>query len=291
MMAVLNSAELREKVQGAGIKYLPSGQIFFQNFPYKVELSPKFKGLGSQRRRGCQIDINNPERARAALNDFNQKMEKIISNVEHLREIQNYVDRLPQVEYKRRTGGQNNLFYFRDASLVLTLVERYTDVINSVTGPINDNHEVTMDERNILMREKLYYDRYRYMIEFPFSEDFVKTARSILEHLAEAKDKSWRANRLETCVRHFDLHAAQGTTSPRSSSQKKTLNRPRPLGSPMTSMTRNSLINSPYKRCSYSAPDKIQLYLEDGNDYVYIKLMAAEYVLNNHEVVLFDELT
>src|SRR6056297_3242854 len=104
MMAVLNSAELREKVQGAGIKYLPSGQIFFQNFPYKVELSPKFKGLGSQRRRGCQIDISNPERARAALNDFNQKMEKIISNVEHRREIQNYVGRLPQVEYKRRTG-------------------------------------------------------------------------------------------------------------------------------------------------------------------------------------------
>lgn len=253
-MAKLSSSELKDFVKSAGIKYIPADQIFYRDFPYKVELSPKFKGLGGvSGKRGCQIDIADPVKGRARLVEFTEKMHKIFSNVEYRQEIQEFVKQLPATEYKTRMGGENNLFYFRDAQPVITLIDRYKTVINSVTGPLNTGHENTFDEGNIIMRDKLYFSCYRYMIEFPFREDFVETAELILEHL-NSSDSKWRANRLKTVINFYDNY----------------MNLPPWFSSPN---------------------DKIQLYLEDGNDYVYIKLLAAEYVLKNHKVVLFDELS
>lgn len=263
-MAKLTSDELRTQILAAGVQYLPAEQIFYKHYPYKVELSPKFKGLGGvSGKRGCQIDIADPIKGRQKLAEFNEMMDKIFCNVEYRAEIRNFVERLPRVEYKTRMGGENNLFYFRDADLVMLLVDRYRDVINSVTGPLNSEHQEVMDERNIVMRDKLYYDRYRYVLEFKFCEEFVPTAAAIIDYLADLEEKSWRAHRLQTCVRFFEFHAAATSTR----------------------LTRNVQAPKPW------SPDKVQLYLVDGNDYVYIKLLAAEFVTSNHEVVLFDELT
>lgn len=260
-MAKLSSDKLREQVLAAGVKYLPADQVFYTHYPYKVELSPKFKGLGGvSGKRGCQIDISDPAKGRQKLAEFNELMNKIFSNVEYRKEIREFVERLPKVEYKTRMGGENNLFYFRDPEIVLILVERYRDIINAITGPLNSEHQEVMDERNILMREKLYYDRYRYVLEFKFCEEFVLTAKQILDVLHGMAEKSWRAHRLETCIKFYEFHAKQTRLT-------------RALTAPQWS------------------PDKIQLYLTDGNDYIYIKLLSAEFVTSNHELMLFSELT
>lgn len=276
-MKKLNSVELKNQVNSAGIKYIPAEQVFYNKFPYKVELSPRFKGLGGvSGRRSCQIDISDPIKGRQKLSEFNKTMEKIFSNVEYRQEIRDFVDRLPNAEFKTRMGGENSLFYFRDPEIVMILVDRYREVINSVTGPISDNHQETMDDRNIVMREKLYYGRYRYMLEFPFTEDFVPTARVLLDYLRNLNQKSWRASKLELCINHYDYHDSSFTRT-----RAKRIPA-RKLGSPMT----RPGIHMPFRRM-----EKIHLYLEDGNDYIYIKMLASEYTLHNHEVVLFDELT
>lgn len=277
-MVKLTSDELRERVIAAGMKYLPADQIFYKHYPYKVELSPKFKGLGGvSGKRGCQIDISDPVKARQKLAEFNEKMDRTLCNVEYRLEIKQFVERLPRAEFKTRMGGENNLFYFRDPELVMILVERYRDVINSVTGPINSEHQDVLDERNIVMREKLYYDRYRYVLEYKFCEEFVNTARQIIDYLKDLDAKSWRAHRLETCVRFFEIHSAKTTVARQHPSR---------IGTPMI----NSILHGQFTSRSW-APEKIQLYLADGNDYVYIKLLSAEHVVANHEVMLFDELT
>lgn len=249
----------------AGINYVPADQVFYSRFPYKIELSPKFKGLGGvSGKRGCQIDIIDPVRARAKLAEFNEKMEKIISNVEYREEIKSFVDRLPNIEYKTRMGGENNLFYFRDPELVLVVVEKFRDVITGVTGPINEEHKDVIDQRNILMRDKLYYNKFRYVLEFARCDDFVEhTAPRLMEVLDKLDPETWRAAKLRSAIGFYNIHG--------------TLDKGNPFG------TRQIPINFPHRA--------IMIYLSDPQDYVYLKLIAGEHVVSNHEVVLFDELT
>src|SRR6056297_558937 len=287
-MTKLSSANLCERVKAAGIRYLSADQVFYKIYPYKVELSPRFKGMGGVTgKRGCQIDISDPIRARQKLAEFNAMMDKVISNVEYRFSIREFVDRLPEVEYKSRMGGENNLFYLRDPEIVMILIDRYGDVINSVTGPVSEDHQEIIDDRNIVMREKLYYDQYRYVLEFPFCEDFVPAATMILDYLNDFGRDRWRASRLDLCVKHFQHHAANGNASPISITPRTFAGR---------HVRRKPVVigGTGYQTTQWRPPPqqrKIHLYLSDPNDYIYIKMMAAEHVLSNHEVVLFDELT
>jgi hypothetical protein len=288
-MARLNSAELRERVVSAGVAYLPAEQVFYSNFPYKVELSPKFKGLGGvSGKRGCQIDVSDPVKARVKLDEFVDKMNKIFLNVECRNEIKEFVERLPRVEYKSRMGGENNLFYFRDPDFVMLLVEKYGDLINNVTGPISSEHEDVISESNIIMRDHLYYGRFRYLLEFNYNQDFAdRTAIQLKEYLAGLDPQTWRAHRLDSCINYYRHQFNR--TSPITNGQPTVIMQRAPAG--RTRRTKNYPILSAAMPRSQAAPHRrIQIYLTDGNDYIYIKLLAAEHVMSNHEIVLFSEL-
>jgi hypothetical protein len=255
-MTKLSSSELKDYICEAGIRYLPAEQIFYKSFPYKVELRPKHtgKGIGGvSGKRGCMIDVAKPEKARAELEAFNVRMELIISNVEYRQEIRDFVARLPKVEYKTRMGGDNNLFYFRDPDLVKVLVDRYKDAINTVTGPINAAHEDTIDKHNVLLRDKLYYNTFRYYIEFYGNKEFVNTlADGLVDVLDDMPADTWRQHHLKPIMSYH---------------------------------------NTAHIRPHRSLPPRLViLYLSDPQDYVYLKLMLAEYVKSNHELVLFDDL-
>jgi hypothetical protein len=235
---------------------LPSEQIFYKEFAYKVELSPKFKGLSTQRKVGCQIDIGIPEKGRAKLAEFNEKIEKLIQNVEFRHEMIAYVERLPNVKYKRRLGGENSLFYFADPQLVLLLCERYHAVINSVTGPINAEHEdVHAGSQNVITRKGLYYNKFRYCIRFNPTEEFSTKGIDRVEEVLTAIDaNTWRTNSFDSVRRFWKRRSLRLTNF-------------------------------------YTRPLSAAVYLTNPNDYVYLKLVAGEYVHENHEIVLFDELT
>lgn len=273
----LSSADLRLQIFALGVEYLPADQIYYKNFPYKVELSPKFKGLGGvSGKKSCQIDIGNPVKARRELAKFNERMEKIISNVEYREEIREFVALLPDIEYETRMGGENNLFYFREPSTVLTVVERYKHVINSVTGPINTEHETAINERSVVMRDQLYYGRFRYMIQFDKSKAFVENVASrLIETLDDMDPTTWRAHKLQSIINYIGLIGLKV-------GQKKSA---RTLGVPMSShKTRlTNPLNFP--------PRSVIVYLTDPQDYVYIKMMTSEYIVESHEVKLFSELT
>jgi hypothetical protein len=269
-MTKSSSADLREQVTAAGIPYLPADQVFYRDFPYKVELSPKFKGIGGvSGKRGCQIDVSDTVKGRQKLAEFNELMNKIFSNVEYRKEIREYVERLPKAEYKTRMGGENNLFYFRDPHLVIALVEKYHEVINSVTGPLSNQHIGVMEEVNVVMRDRLYFNRFRYMIEFERTDNFVQnSANQILDYLKSLDRDTWRDHKLLSIIRFHELHGSvQG---------KKAIGIRQPI------ITNGQPYSFP--------PRSVMIYLTDPNDYVYIKLMAGEYIKKNHEVVLFGEL-
>tara|TARA_R110000851_G_scaffold252842_1_gene405303 strand:- start:270 stop:1040 length:771 start_codon:yes stop_codon:yes gene_type:complete len=255
-MTKLSSGDLKDYVFKAGIQYLPALKTFYKNFLYKVELRPKHtgKGIGGvSGKRSCIIDIANPEKARTELLAFNNRMELIISNVEYRQEICDFVARLPSVEYKTRMGGNNHLFYFNDPEHVKVLVDRYKEVVSSVTGPINTGHEECINKNNILPREKLYYGRFRYCLEIESSKEFaINVGAELTAVLDSMPPGTWRAHQLKRTMAYY----TQTTRWPASR--------------PSTSVI---------------------IYISDPEDFVYIKLVTAEYVKSNHELVLVDELT
>ena len=284
-MAKLSSSELYERVVSAGIKYVPAEQVFYTSFPYKVELHPKHRGKGIggvSGKRSCQIDIANPDKARAELAAFNDRIEKILCNVEYRSEIREFVARLPQCEYKTRMGGENNLFYFRDPDMVMVVVERYKDVINSVTGPLNEVHEDRIGERNVVMRDKLYHNKFRYYLEFERTNEFAEnTAPKLLELLNNMKAGTWREHKLTSLMKFHEIHGSVNTAATRTVSQ----------GIFMPSRGGNSGGRIYGQGGMDFPPRAVILYLTNPEDYVYIKLIASEHVKSNHELVLFDELT
>lgn len=270
-MTQLSSSNLYQHIRSAGITYIPADRIFYKTFPYKIELSPKFKGMGaSTGKRGCQIDVSNPSKARVELATFNEKMDKILQNVEHRNEIKEFVSTLPVDTYKQRVGGENSLFYFSDFDAVSLICSKYTSVINSVTGPLNDAHAEIFAKSNIVMREQLYYKKFRYVLEFKTSKDFATNlAPTLLSTLDKMPTSTWRAYKLNTV---FAYYADDVTLSQ----------------NPYHHFMRSGGFNPP---SSLSPPATSQIYLLDPQDYVYLKLMAGHYIKSSHEVKLFSELT
>lgn len=255
-MTSLSLNNLREQVIEAGVVFTPADTVFYTDFPYKIELSPKFRGLGGVAgKRACTIQITNPVKARAKLAEFNDRMEKTISNVEYRQEICEFVAGLPNIQYKTRMGGENNLFYFRDPAMVMLVVERYKAVINCVTGPVNSAHALAIDKETIVMRQQLYFNKFRYYIEFDRTQEFVDDCLPQVEEFL--------SNAAKGTSRHRGIHQLQVYYNP---------------GTVWFSHRR------------MYPPKTVVVYLTDPNDYVYLKLMAGHHVEHNHEVRLFDEL-
>ncbi len=183
----------------------------------------------------------------------------LVQNIEHRQLILEYVERLPNVEYKRRLGGENSLFYFSNPHLVLLLCEKYgAGTVNSVTGPINSEHEdVHSGSENIITRKGLYYNKFRYCVRFKSTERFVTDPNGmsrIQDVLGSISTEAWRTHSFESVQNYW-------------SRQK------------------------PFANRWISAPAAPSVYLTSPHDYVYLKLVGGEYVEANHEIVLFDELT
>lgn len=259
-MTRLSLNNLREQVISAGIKYIPAEDYFYTDLLYKVELSPKFKGLGgTSGKRGCMVDISNPAKARTRLAEFNTEIDLILSNAEHRQNICAFVDSLESVVYKSRMGGENNLFYFRDAAPVQALMERYGADINSITGPINDTHIAAIDKNTVVMRDKLYFNKFGFYIE-------LSNTPALFDGVSE------------TVVDFLDTIPA---------GQHRVTNHRELMSHPAASQFRH--MRMPRARHIHP-PRNILLYLANGEDYVFLKLMAGEHIRYNHEVMLFADL-
>jgi hypothetical protein len=264
-MTKLSLNEVKDKVIAAGVKYIPAAKYFYSDFPFKIELSPRFRGLGKTNgKRGCQIDISNPVKARHDLLQFNEKIEKLIHNVEHRTEIQAFVAGLSNVRYKARAGGENSIFYFVDPAIVLLIVGQYADVIASVTGPISKDHERTINASTVRLRDDLYFHKFRYYLEVAASPEFFEDMAMNVGQLLDGMDPlTYRQKNLDNLIRHFNQPAW-----------------------PVPGLT-TAPPNSKYIR----RPKSVIIYLSDPEDYVLLKLLAGEYLRNSFEIKLFSELS
>jgi hypothetical protein len=65
-MMLLSSSEFHAQLTSAGVTFIPADTTYYTDFSYKVEFSPKFKGLGGiTGDRYCTIKLGNPAKALA----------------------------------------------------------------------------------------------------------------------------------------------------------------------------------------------------------------------------------
>ena len=145
------------------------------------------------------------------------------------------------------------MFYFNDMATVMKVVDRYKDKINSVTGPLNSAHTAVIGKDTIVLRNKLYHNKFRYYIEFSRSQEFVENITETLnEFLTNLPRGSWRDLGIKQLI---EFHEMSGVR---------------------------------YRR--RSPPKTVAVYFEHQDDYIYAKLLTGEYIVSNHEVRLFSEL-
>lgn len=278
-MAILNSAEIHQKLVSAGVNYIPAEQSFYKKYAYKIEISPPFNDVGSSiGKRGIQIDVSDPVRGRVKINEFNIKLEKIFQNVEFRNEFKKYLlDNIPVNDYKSRLGGENLLVYLDNSDYLFMLYEIYASQIKSITGPINKSHQNIIDNKHVILRDKLYFGNFRYQLEFQFCEEFLSDAKKIQEILLSMPKTAWRASRLDICIGHYTQTRFPKMSQPLKSNSTISIYA---SGSVFGSATVSPTIQH----------DSIKLYLQNREDYVYFKLLAADYLINSHELILYDEL-
>lgn len=263
-MTASSSSDLVKVITSAGIKYFPADQIFYKQFPYKIELLPKHVGVPVQQKVGCQIDVRNAKKAREELIKFNNRAMRHIENTEHRDAILHYIKRLPDAQYKKRLGGTNSLYYFKDPALVMLVLDKFGSIIKSVTGPLNSTHESAVAKKdNIVIRDTLYYDKFRYQIQFDCSEKFATDVFGELKGALDAlRGETWRGRKIGAMQDFCD--------------------------------NPQNMIPNPSNLAHYtnatSMPSHVALYFTDLNDFIYCKLMGAEHVVSSYEVQLFSEL-
>ena len=256
-MMPLSSSEFQTQLTSAGVTFIPADSTYYTDFSYKVEFSPKFKGLGGIiGDRYCTIKLGNPAKALADATEFTAKIEKLVANIEYRQEIRDFIESIPITEYKTRAGGENNLFYFNDMATVMKVVDRYKDKINSVTGPLNSAHTAVIGKDTIVLRNKLYHNKFRYYIEFSRSQEFVDNiSKTLDEFLTSMPQGSLRHLGLKQLIRfHEQFDSGRRYRSP------------------------------------ITPPKTVAVYFEHQDDYIYAKLLTGEYIVSNHEVRLFSEL-
>jgi hypothetical protein len=261
-MTKLSSTDLVDALSKKGIEYLPSKQIYYERFPYRVTMNPAIPGLGTSRTMAARIDVTSPERAKQKLEEFVDRIHNGITNAEKRLEMIDWIDRLPDVEYKKRMGGENQLFYFCNPDLVLAMVTQFSSLVESVTGPLNDAHQehLSSDDDKVVFRSTLYYKKYRYRITFQESSKFYEDCcDELITHLEMLDRKTWKESKLYACRKYYQFN--------KNSTRSTYPFRPSPMKNPIT------------------------IYLTDHDQYIYIKLLASEHIIESHKVISTDELT
>jgi hypothetical protein len=260
----LSLNELQTQLTSAGVSFIPADSNYYTDFLYKIEFSPKFTGLGGiTGDRYCTIKLGNPAKALTDAAEFTNKIEKLVANIAYRQEICDFIESMPETEYKSRTGGENYLFYFRDMVTVTKVVDRYKDMINSVTGPINSAHTAVIGKNTIVLRNKLYHNKFRYYIEFTHNPEFLDNiSEPLVELLNTLPQGAWRSLGLKQLI-IYHKESTSGAHTFRNFAP--TFRRFRP-------------------------PKTVAVYFKHQDDYIYAKLLSGEYILSNHEVQLFSEL-
>jgi hypothetical protein len=96
------------------------------------------------------------------------------------RQIKKYVKTL-NLEHKSRVDTHLAL-YLLDLESVSLIYEKYKDQIEIIESPLNETQkEVMLDDLNVIVKEKLFYNKYRYKINFGFRRNDVLILNTLFE--------------------------------------------------------------------------------------------------------------
>ena len=181
-MKKLFSNELVEYLQSVEVTYSPTAQLYFKKFPYKVTLktlddAKLMAGHGQYKYLKFSVQLTDIDFAERRLNDFIERARNAIETRKSLKEVVGWLDsNFDPKSFRRYLGHDQTAFYVHDPETVLALCKRFPLVIDRVEGPITETHIEALDnDNNIIIRETLFYNKFRFRCRYTVSSEFLDT--------------------------------------------------------------------------------------------------------------------
>jgi hypothetical protein len=293
-MEKLTSASLVDAIKTAGIEYVPATKMYYQDYPYRITFKSLHSNVNYKNRKrfATSIDLADPEAARAKLDEKYAECIKLIENREYIIGIYDTAERQFATSDWKKKGGANGDYtiYLKRPKDVWKLVENCSERIVHVTGPLNEKHLAETESSDKVMRDSLYYNKYRYQLTFNVTTDFKDSgAAEVWEILNTMDEDTYRAHK---------IYAVDKEPSPPRWMRQQSVGRgtrPGPTSVKKVSpVSIHGLLNprsqGRYNTGQYSRPEKASLYLTNADDFFLIKLQLAEYVCNSNQVVMPEEI-
>lgn len=180
MQSNLTINDLRSIVEGQ-TEYVVSDRLYYKKFAYNVTM--KNSSLWSKEYWGRSnfYSIFNDTEA------INAHKEKFAFHYSKQKRIMQLMDRL-DIEYRVRRELNFNI-YLNDNKIIKRMLDTIPEEIISVSGPKNDQHlNILNGGRKIIVRESLFYKKYRYKISYYATSDFKENIFPAIENLLPSLD-------------------------------------------------------------------------------------------------------
>lgn len=250
-MTKLTLSDIKNCVAEKNISFEPVNCKFYKKYSYKIEFKNKHQDIKfTSRRRHLYLDLDDLKSCKSSLASFNKDIDKAIENREYSTKLKNNLAQFSQIRYN--WGFSRNIIYIENPETVLEILEKFCHDIKTVSIFI-DESELGKNNNNIVLRKSLFYQKYRFCLEFKL--DF-EDALKIKDYLMTLDKNSWTERRLSIILKYHEFHSRFNVQN------------------------------------QYYAPNDIcRVFLENKEDYIYLKILAGECVKSSTEIVLNSELT
>lgn len=188
------------------------------------------------------------------------------NNQRQTQEVRTWLKRYAEFDYRTRFDCHLAL-YIPDLAALDKVFKRYKDQIETIEAPISEQHNNTMiDDLNVTVREKLFYNNYRYKVS---------------SYLYRDKMDSW-VDLMETCESSFEKGSYKYNPTLRGYLNNKELEQKYSGSQPRS-------IFSSYRRfIGFSGTATI--YLKDYEDVCTLHMLFKNIITSTTKIILKSEL-
>lgn len=254
-----DSFKILELAKKHDIKLNFNTRKFYDKYGYTIDISNNQDNEYIPTRITIPIYRQNFRRTCQVLRQKQKQVDRILKHFELFEEAVNYVNKLTKGEYSRRDLMDGQIrFYLKDPEVVLKILKKYKKHVAAVSSPVVGDREGEFKRnRNFINRKQLYYKKYRYRLLFEGSRDFLDNGW---------KDLQWRIGNLNE-----DEYMLSD-------------------GDYVENAYQYLIKNKRSFSGRFWGTARAKLYLKDEEQFVFLKMVFQNYLVNAFEVVLNDEI-
>ena len=251
MKSLLTINDVKLAAKANDIDYKNSTKLYYKTFAFNLSMKHINIWHHIYRDQASEQDTQDIRQLHYQFNNIYNKFTRLLDS--------------KNIEYRTRRELNFNL-YFNDPEVFELALKSFNEYIIEIFGPVHDNHLTTMkNSRKIVVRENLWYKKYRFKISYRGTTEFQETViPSIMEYKDSLSDNEIKLS--SNIYRILDNKMKPSYTT-----------------STFTNFRRFHYRGvQPWHTCT--------VYLDNEENYVMYKMMVPGESDTEHEILLLSEL-